>query len=59
VRADDGDDFPSTHLEDDDYDDFLAREFDREGGLRGELPVVRIILGIVVLLLVLAVYLFT
>jgi len=53
----DDDDFPTTHLEDDDYEDFLAREFDREGGLRGELPVVRIILAIVGILVVLAVVL--
>ena len=51
---DDGDDLPSTHLDDDDYEEFLAREFDAEGGLRGELPVTRIILGIVAILLVLA-----
>jgi hypothetical protein len=54
----DDDDLPSTHLDDDDYDEFLAREFDREGGLRGELPVVRILLGIIVILVILAVFLF-
>lgn len=56
--SDDGDDLPSTHLDDDDYDEFLAREFDAEGGLRGELPVARVILGIVAILLVLAAMLF-
>ena len=54
----DDDDFPSTHLDEDEYEEFLEREFDREGGLRDELPVGRIILGIVVLLVVLALFLF-
>ncbi|MDJ0522636.1 MAG: hypothetical protein QNJ90_11265 [Planctomycetota bacterium] len=53
-RRDDADDLPSTHLEDDEYDEFLAREFDAEGGLREELPVTKIILGITAILLVLA-----
>ena len=60
-RFDDGvddDDLPSTHLDDDDYEAFLEREFDSAGGLRGELPVARIIVGIVAILLVLAAMLF-
>lgn len=31
---DDSDDYPGTHLDDDAYDEFLAKEFDRKGGLR-------------------------
>ncbi len=50
----DGDDLPSTHLDDDEYDEFLEREFDADGGLRGEPPVPRIILGIVLLVIVFA-----
>lgn len=53
----DDDDFPSTHMEDDEYDAFVARELDSEGGLRGDPPVTRIIVGAVVLLVVLALWL--
>jgi len=44
------DDFPETSLEDEDYDDFLAREFDAEGRLRGE-PRVAWFIGLAVVLL--------
>lgn len=49
------DDFPVTHLEDDEYDEFLSKEFDADGRLRGE-PRVRWAIGLaIVLLLVLIV----
>jgi len=49
--ADGFDDFPVTHLEDEDYDEFLAREFDEEGRLRGE-PRVAWAIGLAIVLLV-------
>ena len=52
------DDYPETSLEDDDYDDFLAREFDREGRIRGEPPVAWFIGLAIVLLAALAIVLF-
>jgi hypothetical protein len=53
------DDFPDTYLEDDDYDDFLSREFDRDGGLKPA-PRVGWFIGLaIVLLLVLLVFLST
>ena len=52
------DDFPETSLEDEDYDEFLAREFDAEGRLRGE-PRVAWFIGLaIVLLAALAILLF-
>ena len=49
------DDFPVTHLEDEEYDEFLSKEFDGDGRLRGE-PRVRWVIGLaIVLLLVLIV----
>ena len=52
------DDFPETSLDDEDYDDYLAREFDREGRVRGEPPVGWFIGLAVVLLAALAIVLF-
>ncbi len=54
----DDDDYPSTHLDDDDYDEFLAREFDGEGRLRDGPPVTRLILGLIAVVLLLALLLF-
>ncbi len=49
---DDGfDDFPATHLEDEEYAEFLSQEFDAEGHLRGEPRVGRAI-GLVIVVLV-------
>ena len=51
------DDLPETHLEDEDYDEFLAREFDSEGRLAGE-PRVAWVIGLaIVLILALALFL--
>jgi hypothetical protein len=44
------DDFPDTHLDDDEYDEFLEREFDTEGNLRGE-PRVAWAIGLAIVLL--------
>lgn len=44
------DDFPETHLDDEDYDDFLAREFDPDGRLRDGPPVTRFLIMAIVLL---------
>ena len=33
------DDFPETYLEDEDYDEFLRKEFDAEGRVKGDPPV--------------------
>ena len=52
------DDFPETSLDDEDYDEFLSREFDREGRTRGEPPVGRYIGLAIVLLAALAIVLF-
>lgn len=50
---DDGDlDLPSTHLDDEDYDAFVAREFDARGRVKGDPPIGRIVL---VLLAVIAI----
>jgi hypothetical protein len=58
MSDDDFDDLPETHLADDDYDEFLAREFDRDGGLRDEPPVARYILMLVVLIAIVIVLVF-
>jgi len=47
----DFDDLPETHLEEDDYDDFVRREFDADGGLRGPLPVTLLLLVLIALVL--------
>jgi hypothetical protein len=52
------DDLPSTHLDDDEYDAFLARELDAEGRVRGE-PRVTLWLGVgIAVLVILALWLF-
>ena len=52
------DDFPETELDDDEYDEFVAREFDPDGALRGE-PRVAWVIGLaIVLLLAVAFFLF-
>ena len=52
------DDFPDTHLDDEEYGEFLEREFDAEGNLKGE-PRVAWAIGLaIVLLLALAFFLF-
>ena len=58
MGGDDFDDLPETHLDDEDYDDFLAREFDDDGGLRGDPPVTRFLILLIVLLALLIVILF-
>ena len=45
------DDLPSTHLDDDEYEAFLARELDGRGRVRGE-PRVALWLGLAILALV-------
>lgn len=55
---DDFDDLPSTHLDDDAYEEFLARELDPQGRVRGE-PRVALWLGVgIAALVVLALWLF-
>lgn len=52
------DDFPETELDDEDYDEFVAREFDPDGALKGE-PRVAWVIGLaIVLLLAVAFFLF-
>ena len=59
MSDDDFDDLPETHLDDEDYDEFVARTFDTEGRLKGSPPVGWIIAIIMALLLILAVLWFT
>ncbi len=60
VDDDDGDfDEPETHLDDDAYEEFVAREFRGDGAVRGDPPIGAIVLLIVLSLLVLAVVLLT
>ena len=49
----DPDDVPSTHLDDDAYDEFVQDTFGAGGRLRGDPPVGWIVLAIVVVLLLL------
>lgn len=61
MRAEDPDDFddlPSTSLDDDAYDEFLAREFDADGQLRDERSITRFILLAIAVLAVAMVLLF-
>ena len=51
------DDFPGTHLDDDDYDAFLAREFDGSGHAKGDPPIARYVALVVLALIALAVWL--
>ncbi len=55
---DDFDDLPSTSLDDDAYDEFLAREFDADGHPRDERSITRFILLAIVVLAVAMVLLF-
>ncbi len=50
----DFDDLPSTHLDDDAYEDFVTRELDAEGAPRAAPPVTAVILILVALVLALA-----
>ena len=54
----DEDDVPDTHLDDDDYEDFLAREFDDEGHVKDGPPVTRFLLMAIALLALLMFLLF-
>ena len=56
--TDDFDDLPETHLDDEDYEAFLARELDAEGNVRGDPPVTRFLVMIIVLLALLILILF-
>ncbi len=51
------DDFPGTHLDDDEYDAFLEREFDAQGRAKGEPPIGRYVALAVLALVILAVWL--
>ena len=53
--ADDFDDLPQTHLDDDAYEEFLKRELDDAGNFRGVPPVAVVILVLAVLVLAIAV----
>lgn len=46
------DDVPATHLADDEYEEFVALEFDAEGREKGAPPITAILLGLTVLILV-------
>ncbi len=54
--SDDFDDFPETHLEDDDYDEFVKKNFGSGGGQKGDPPMGLWIGLICVVVLVFAVY---
>ncbi len=56
--ADDFDDYPATHLDEEDYEAFLERELDSRGGLRGAPRVGLIILVLIVILFGVAVVAF-
>jgi len=49
------DDFPETHLGDEEYEEFQRRNFDTQGRLRDGPPVTRILLVLIALLLLAAV----
>ena len=53
MRDDDFDDLPETHLDDEDYDEFLAREFDQDGRLKDGPPVTKFLIGAIVMLVLL------
>jgi hypothetical protein len=52
--ADGFDDLPETHLEDDDYDEFVRREFDAGGHLKEGPPVTVILVVLIILVLAIA-----
>jgi len=51
------DDYPNTHLDDDEYEAFLASEFDGQGRVKGDPPIARYVALVVLALIVLAVWL--
>jgi hypothetical protein len=51
------DDYPDTQLDDDEYEAFLAREFDSQGRAKGDPPIGRYVAFAVVALIVLAIWL--
>lgn len=53
------DDYPETSMDDAAYDEYVQREFGRDGGVKGDPPILLILAGLVLLVLVLAVYLLT
>jgi len=53
------DDLPETHLDDEAYDAFVASAFDDEGRVRGDPPVGRFILALVVAIAIAALLLFS
>ena len=48
---------PPTHLDDEDYDAFLSREFDARGHIKGDPPIARYVVIAVIGLIVLAIWL--
>lgn len=58
LHEDDGDedfDEPFTHLDDEDYEEFVGRTFGRDGKERGDPPIGKILLLVLLAILVLAV----
>ncbi len=55
MADDDFDDYPDTHFDDDEYDAFVASEFDDQGRLKGPPPVGLIIGLIIAVILIVAV----
>jgi hypothetical protein len=51
----DFDDLPSTHLDDESYEEFVGRELDARGRVRGDPPVGTILVVLIVLVAVAAV----
>lgn len=51
------DDYPDTHLDDEEYEAFLDREFDAQGRAKGDPPIARYVALAVLALVVLAVWL--
>ena len=52
---DDFDDLPQTHLDDEAYEEFLERELDAQGNVRGTPPVTVILLVLIVVVLAIAI----
>jgi hypothetical protein len=50
--GDEFDDIPSTHMEDDEYDRFVASEIDSQGRVKGDPPVTAILLGLTAAILI-------
>jgi hypothetical protein len=49
--GDDFDDIPATHMADDEYEEYVAAEFDAEGKEKGAPPVTAILLGLIAAIL--------